>query len=88
MRKKLLTFIAVTIILFTSTISVSTAEPGPELPERMEIDYSVSPAKEETYSSFDDWDDLPTGIIPFNLDMIDAEDLNYDDDDNYFPKAQ
>jgi subtilisin family serine protease len=83
MRKKIFALIAVTIILFTSTISVSTAEPEPELPERMEIHYTISPTKEEAFTQFDDWVDSPSDIVPFNLDMIDVENLyDYDDDDD------
>lgn len=76
MRKKVFAFIAITVIIFSSMISVSIAEPGPEQLERMEIQYTVSPAKEEAFILSDGFKESSTGILPFNLDMIDVENLD------------
>jgi subtilisin family serine protease len=76
LRKKLIIFIAITLILFISTISVSTAEPEPTQLERIVIDYSATPAKEESFSPLDEGSDPPPDIVPFNLDMIDVENLD------------
>ena len=75
MRKKIFT-IGIIIALFTLamiTIEVRTIEPTLPL-QPTQIAYGADPVRAECWGSVDWWE-IPEGTVPFNVDMIDAEDL-------------
>jgi len=63
-------------------LSISSSEPTlsfaePTLLNNIDVAFGVDPAKEQCLSDWD-WCELPEGIVPFNVDMVDAEKVCYD----------
>jgi len=83
--KKTLSIIAVALamILATSILPMATAELTAPTLERIDINYTVDPVKEECFTSWNELYDLPEGTVPFNVDMVDAEKTSNDGENIY-----
>lgn len=81
--KFFVSIIAITMVLATVWWPISHAEP--ELPALIQtkIDYNISPIREECHGSWDEWCELPEGTVPFNVDMVDAEEVCEGGEDIY-----
>jgi len=74
MKNKLfVSAIVLAMILATSILPMSIATPTLPTLERIDIGYGVNPIKEECFSLWNEWCELPEGTVPFNVDMVDAE---------------
>ena len=84
MKKKLLVLMmALVTIVAISILPVSIAGPGPPMLKMRSNDYTVDPVREECFSVWDEWCELPEGTVPFNIDMVDAERLCNDGEGIY-----
>jgi len=72
-NKILMLVIALATVMVTSMLPMSIAEPALPTFERINIGYGVNPVKEECFSLWNEWCELPEGTVPFNVDMVDAE---------------
>jgi subtilisin family serine protease len=71
MKTKLIVSIAILAILMITLLPMTTRAASPNIiTAKMKNGYSVEPAKVEAYTSNDP---LPASVTPFNLDMVDAE---------------
>ena len=84
MKNKLLILaIAFTTILATSILPMSIAAPASPTIHEVNLDYGVNPVKEECFSLWNEWCELPEGTVPFNVDMVDAEKMCNDGEGVY-----
>jgi len=76
MKSKLVVLaVAFIAIMAISIMPISTAEPMVPTLNRTSIAFDVDPARAECFSAWDEWCELPEGTVPFNVDMVDAENV-------------
>ena len=73
MKTKLLVSVILFAMLLTALLPMSAFASTPSIKQRMKLGYDIEPAKVESLGATDL---LPKNTVPFNLDMVDAEEVD------------